>query len=204
MTAKPSDFFSFPNGDITLHLHNATDPANPLSLTASSAALSLASPIWKKFLYPPWSPSPGSPQPVPQLDFTSDTPSALAILLRIAHLQFRRVPKSMCYSQLLQIAILCDQYACVDLVQPWLESWLADEKTVSMEEGQEGWLFIAWVFERESIFEELAKKLVFEIKTNKEGQCLTRNGVVMPEPMPNGIIGEFSLQDAMKPKLSKK
>jgi len=41
---------------------------------------------------------------------------------------------------------------------------LSDEKTASKEDGKEGWLFIAWAFGRESVFEELAKKLVLEVK----------------------------------------
>jgi hypothetical protein len=66
---------------------------------------------------------------------------------------------------------------------------LSDEKTASKEDGKEGWLFIAWAFGRESVFEELAKKLVLEVKIGKKGECLTKNGGVMPEPMPNEILG---------------
>ncbi len=68
-----------------------------------------------------------------------------------------------------------------------------------MEEGNEGWLFIAWVFGRETTFEELAKKLVLEIRTNKEGECLLKNGDVIPEPMPNGIIGRSEIFQILKP-----
>jgi hypothetical protein len=193
----PPCLFSFPSGDVNLLLQNSADLTTPLSVAASSTALSLASPVWKKFLFPPWAPCSNSS--VTQIDCTSDSTLALTILLNIAHLKFRLIPRTLTYETLLQVAILCDQYACADLVQPWLESWMHLESTVSMEEGNEGWLFIAWVFGRETTFEELAKKLVLEIRTNKEGECLLKNGDVIPEPMPNGIIGRSEIFQILKP-----
>lgn len=74
---------------------------------------------------------------------------------------------------------------------PWLESWLRDEETESKEEGKEGWLFISWVFGRQAVFESLAKKLVLEVKIGEDGECLTKEGEMMPEPMPNGILGAY-------------
>lgn len=50
------------------------------------------------------------------------------------------------------------------------------ESTVSMEEGNEGWLFIAWAFGQGGVFEELATKLVFEIKTNEKGVFAEERG----------------------------
>jgi hypothetical protein len=180
-----------PNADTTILLQNPADKSTPTSILVSSAALSIASPVWKKFLYPPWS---TSNTPVTQLDFTSDEPIALLLLLNIAHLQFRNIPIMLDYPTLLEVAILCDQYACVSLVYPWLETWLIlDEEKESKEEGKEGWLFIAWVFGRESIFEALAEKLVLEIKVGKDRSCLTKKGKALPEPMPNGIIGKLVL-----------
>jgi hypothetical protein len=69
---------------------------------------------------------------------------------------------------------LCDFYDCVDLVQPWFESWLAEEETQSKVVGQEEWLSIAWVFGREEIFESLAKYLVRNLGAFAGG--FTRDG----------------------------
>lgn len=179
--------FNFPTGDVTVLLSNVSDPDTPTRALASTSSLSIASPVWKKFLCPPWATD--STTPATSLDFTSDPLFAITLLLQVAHLQFRNIPSKLPYSQLLQVAILCDQYSCASLVAPWLDSWLSDEKTASKEDGKEGWLFIAWAFGRESVFEELAKKLVFEVKIGKNGKCLTKNGEVMPEPMPNEILG---------------
>jgi len=180
--------FEFLGGDVKILLSNPEDPETPTSALACSSCLSIASTVWKKFLYPPWS---DSTSPVAQLDFSSDDLVTITLLLRIAHLQFQNIPKKLSYERLFQMAIVCDQYSCAGLVAPWLESWLSDEKTSSKEDGKEGWLFIAWVFGRESIFEQLAKKLLYEVKTNEEGHCLMKNGEVIPEPMPHGILGTF-------------
>jgi hypothetical protein len=45
--------FLFPSGDVTpLTTHPKTK--QPLTGTVVSYALTLASPVWKKFLFPPW------------------------------------------------------------------------------------------------------------------------------------------------------
>ncbi|KAN0096814.1 hypothetical protein V8E51_015619 [Hyaloscypha variabilis] len=178
--------FDFTGGDLTILLSNPEDPETPTSTRACSNCLSIASPVWEKFLHPPWATD--STPPVTQVDFTSGDFATITLLLRIAHLQFQNIPKKLSYPRLLQMAIACDQYSCAGLVAPWLESWLSDERTSSMEDGKEGWLFIAWVFGRHSIFEQLANKLVLEVKTNDEGEFLTKNGEVMPEPMPHNIL----------------
>ncbi|KAE9371837.1 hypothetical protein N431DRAFT_467993 [Stipitochalara longipes BDJ] len=90
--------FNFPGGDVTILLSNPEDPQTPKSALASSSSLSIASPVWKKFLYPPWATDPTVP--VAQLDFTSDDLSTITLLLRIAHLQFYNIPKKLSYTRL--------------------------------------------------------------------------------------------------------
>ncbi|KAF4610395.1 hypothetical protein G7Y89_g15724 [Cudoniella acicularis] len=104
------------------------------------------------------------------LDFTEDNSDALLILLRIAHLDFKRIPFKVPFLTFLNIAILCDKYDCVELVQPWLEKWLADEKYASRIKGQEEWLYIAWVFGRQEVFQSLAVHLVRNIRVVSKGE----------------------------------
>jgi hypothetical protein len=133
------------------------------------------------------------------IDFASDDLDAIILLLRITHLQFKSIPNKLFYRQLLQIAILWDQYSCASLVAPWLQSWLSSEKSELKEGRKEGWIFISWVFGRESIFEEVVKKLVFEVKIGDKGECLTKSGAAMPEPMPNEILGMCLLLSILLP-----
>jgi hypothetical protein len=163
-------------------------------LPISSHAMALASPVWKKILHPPFSQLPpgedgsaGSQDKYP--DFSEDDVEALLLLLRIAHLQFDKVPPELTLEGLLNVAILCDKYICTGLVEPWLPQWLANEETESKEPDCGEWLYIAWIFRREKIFKELATKLIYEVTTNDEGKCLTSSGEDFLSPMPPDIIG---------------
>lgn len=151
----------------------------------SSDALCLASPVWKKFVYPPWEIE-NEPEEEKQIDFSEDDSDALLILLNIAHLRFDQVPDCLPYQLLLDVATLCDQYDCVALVRPWLltSHWLKDEEIESASRCQPQWLFIAWVFGRELLFESIAKSLV-KTMTN-----VAKDFWSSLTPMPPGIIGK--------------
>ncbi|KAF4626320.1 hypothetical protein G7Y89_g11842 [Cudoniella acicularis] len=225
---KPADAatnakFTF-DGDTTLF---ATYKGQEVVGLVSSSAMSLASPVWKKFLFPPFPliqdtndrdandkagtvaryaeelvtgndgtaterPSQeeddsaittterphkktrldGSfqqtltshvPNHTPKpLDLRDDDGEALLVLLRIVHLRFQNIPgpRDLSWrSKMFEMAVLCDMYDCVSLVQPWLEGWLKDEEDASLwSPGQ--WLFIAWVFGREGIFRTTAVTLI--------------------------------------------
>jgi hypothetical protein len=170
--------------------------------SVSPHALALASPVWKKFIFPPFhqtSEKESSIQgcsmakklkPVEELDFSDDPTEALLILLQISHFQFTTVPSKLPLNTLSDVAILCDQYDCVQLVKPWLFQWLEGEHSdwkQSPTLGREKWLFIAWVFGRERVLTDLGLVLVREIQTFSNGNCLalaSRCG-----PMPVGLIG---------------
>ncbi|KAE8447183.1 hypothetical protein EG329_011014 [Mollisiaceae sp. DMI_Dod_QoI] len=182
--SKPENPFVFDTGNIRILV---TQNSQRVEGKASSDALCLASPVWKKFLFPPWQ-AENAIEKVEQIDFTEDDSAALAILLNIAHLKFHMVPAWLPYQLLLQVAVLCDQYDCVNLVLPWLldTRWLKGESVESLKLGQHKWLFISWVFEREQVFENLAKSLVKTIS-------VTGNGELWKDetPMPPLIMGSI-------------
>lgn len=126
-----------------------------------------------------------------QIDFSEDSGEALLILFRIAHCQFRKIPSILEFKSILDVAVLCDKYDCVGLVKPWLALWLAKEKTEYEEPGHEEWLYIAWVFGLENIFQAWAIKLIKEMTTKDKGESLTSTGEIFPSRMPPDIIGKF-------------
>lgn len=132
-------------------------------------------------------------QPRKILDLTEDDGDSALLLLRIAHLQFRKVPFFLSFNSLLNVATLCDYYNCVDLVRPWLDYWLRDSVASSRKPGQEEWLFIAWAFGRVEIFKTLASKMVLEVMTNDKQECLTLQGKIFAIPLPYGIVGGLPL-----------
>lgn len=208
--SSPKELFTFEAGDreILVNYHDET-----IAAKVSSQAMSLASPVWRKFVSPPWQ-SPPQPEEdsvadsgyqsgseaaaadasveankQQQLDFTDDNGNALLILLNIAHLKFARVPSKLAYNQLLNVAILVDQYDCGELVRPWLKSWLEDEESQSQIDGQENWLFIAWVFGREDVFEKLARTMVRNVSIGSDGGPRSPAFKAITQPMPSDILG---------------
>ncbi|CZR66909.1 uncharacterized protein PAC_16810 [Phialocephala subalpina] len=127
-------------------------------------------------------------RPVKEVDFRDNDSEALLVLLRIAHLQYNDVPTTLTYKTLLDVAVLCDRYNCVELVEPWLSQWLSDEEKSWKEAGHENWLFIAWVFARDKVFSDLAARMVREATTNDDGKCLTSSGAEVSGPMPPKVL----------------
>ena len=84
--------------------------------------------------------------------------------------------------------MLCDKYDTVKLVRLWLERWLADSSYLALKDGQEVWLFGAWTFGREEIFNQLVRRLIRRRKpslTHLHLPCGTAlGGYMLP-----GIIG---------------
>lgn len=209
-------------------------------LEVCSQPMALASPIWAKFISPPWTTVSEASSDASsiassddktevdlveendikvtphkddktklnlskddniKIDFSEDDGAALLLLLNAAHLKHASIPKALAYKDLINVAILCDQYQCVQLVRPWLEGWLKDELTEAVKPGREGWLFIAWVFGREEVFEILASKLVLSLRL-RNGECINQNNYVIKGPMPYGIMGKLVLTDKKRHKFS--
>ena len=185
-----------------------------ITASVSSHAMSLASPVWKKFISPPWRPSqinklretsslddnegvrisfpPASDE---LLDFREDDADALLLLLRIAHLDFISVKKRLSIAELYNLAILCDKYDCVHLIKPWVDEWsLWAARGARNQAGGEllsKRLFIAWSFGRIADFRTSASVLLMQSGTDKNGQLLDLGGEVIPEVMPPGVIGQY-------------
>lgn len=198
----------------------------------SPHAMALASPVWKKFIFPPFRQMPpnsdtavvletvgstessepvitekisavklkaSSPsgEPTEEIDFAEDPAEALLILLNITHFRFTVVPLTLPLDTLSDIAILCDQYDCVHLINPWLSQWLADESmgwrpAPSVFGGfssREKWLFIAWVFGREQVLKDFSSSLVGNLCICDE-DCAALQDV--NGPMPPGLVGKLN------------
>lgn len=133
---------------------------------------------------------------VNELDFSDDNGRALLLLLQIAHLQFRRVPADIDFQLLHQVAVLCDLYDCVGLVQPWVEGWIMKDGDLlvspwsGMHEPHDQWIFIAWVFGKEEIFKKCAGWLPIGVTVDQHGGCFY-NGRPLDPYMPDGLLGVF-------------
>jgi hypothetical protein len=196
--------FSFGSGDTRLLV---SSPEGEITAAVSSHAMSLASPVWKKFISPPWRPfqiiktnktsrseedggarlSSGTQLDEP-LDFREDDADALLLILRIAHLDFISVKKRLSVEELYNLAILCDKYDCVHLIKPWVDEWLRDAELQILGESAKR-LFIAWSFGRTERFKNAASVLLMQSGMDETGQLLDLKGQAIPEVMPPGMIG---------------
>jgi hypothetical protein len=185
---------------------------------ACSQVLCLASDVWKKFIYPPFplltsddfqecNKMPASlsaegaedppvndskvlKPPIATLDFTEDDPAALLIIFDIAHLRYANVPSSIDARMLFQIAIICNKYDCLKLATHYILKWLDKCEPQGRTFGI--WLFIAWVFGLEKIFEKCAIELAETMKVTQAGRLILSNGPCkgLQEPVPDRIEGK--------------
>ncbi|KAG4433038.1 hypothetical protein IFR05_011477 [Cadophora sp. M221] len=181
--------FDFPAGDAQMLV---TYKNQAITCLVCSQALVCASPVWKKFLFPPWVPAPAPTTGPRQIDCSEDDGEALLILLNILHLKFKDVPIRLGYKVLIQVAVLCDQYICVSIAKPWIDGWMREVETdlVAKNFVTPHMLFACWVLGREATFETLAQKLILELRMDKQGRWRSRRGwlVEIPEPMPSHIM----------------
>ncbi|TGO40337.1 hypothetical protein BHYA_0038g00110 [Botrytis hyacinthi] len=106
--------FVFKDGDVRA---KAKYGERIITFKLSSHALCYASPVWKKFVFPPFHllsslgnkeepnskkacAAPEEPFPDIELDFTEDNPEALLIVLQIAHLKFPEILSQLSYKVL--------------------------------------------------------------------------------------------------------
>ncbi|KAH9211256.1 hypothetical protein DL95DRAFT_511300 [Leptodontidium sp. 2 PMI_412] len=184
-----SNSFVFPGADVRIFMKYK---GKAITALVSSHVLVCASPVWKKFLFPPWV-SPSTPANTPkQIDCTEDDGVALLTILNIIHLRHKDVPARLESDTLLQVAVLCDQYDCVSIAKHWIDIWMKETEVnlISKHSVPPQMLFACLVFGLESSFEALATKLVLELRTDEEGNWRSKSGwrIPVPETMPDGIM----------------
>jgi hypothetical protein len=155
----------------------------------SSIVMSMASPIWKVMFDPARGFRESNPDVL--VEFPEDDPDMLLILLRIAHLQFHDVPKSISFDWLVEIAVLCDKYDCVGLVHPYIESWMDPWIDHCLEPSYERWLFIAWTFGCQQIFSLLMTFLVRSVEVDSDGKMLNSKKEILLDYIPLGYAGKY-------------
>ncbi|KAH7355413.1 hypothetical protein BKA65DRAFT_582335 [Rhexocercosporidium sp. MPI-PUGE-AT-0058] len=184
-----SNPFVFPGADIRMLM---TYKGKAIIALVSSHVLICASPVWKKFLFPPWVAASVPVNSPKQIDCSEDDGVALLIILNIIHLRHKEVLLRLEPDTLLQVAVLCDQYDCAGIVKHWISIWMKETEAnlVAKHFVPPQILFVCWVFGLEDNFEALTIKLVMELRTDDEGIWRSKRGwrIVVPDTMPEGIM----------------
>lgn len=189
-----------PYGDIILEL---TTKAGIAQLKVASQVLCTASPVFRAMLGPTSSfkeacelrTKTADTEPY-RLVLADDNPEALAVILLALHCQNKFVPVDISFQNLLDLAVICDKYDCAAAVSLWADIWVKDWKKMAQDAGYEQWLFIAWTFGVEDVFQNLSKKLIMEGHYGAEDPTLfvTKEGFCLDEMLvPELVMGRCSL-----------
>jgi len=116
--------------------------------------------LWRK---PKWS------KPIVLLDDDAD---AVAVILNIAHVQPRALPKTLTLCEVVNLALICQRYNLNVLLIGYLDKWIAPHRKKILEPGYEVWLFVAWQFGLEDDFLQLANHLAMNCTLNEKKQLL--------------------------------
>tara|TARA_R110002060_G_scaffold3113_3_gene4903 strand:+ start:1182 stop:1589 length:408 start_codon:yes stop_codon:yes gene_type:complete len=129
---------------------------------------------------------------VTEIDFSEDDGAALLIILRIVHLQLNEIPSKVDLLTFYNIAVLCEQYDCLQIISPWVKKWSRELKNADdtgVEFPQARRLYIYWVTGNVPAFRKLSTSLV------KSSEVTTREGVsslsLSREILPEGLYGLF-------------
>ncbi|KAF2495659.1 hypothetical protein BU16DRAFT_527437 [Lophium mytilinum] len=168
------------DGDVTLIVGNLST-----KIRVSSQVLRLASPVWKAMFSDRFAESQAS-----EVEFPDDDEEALLVVLRVAHLHFLQLPPAtpMPFHRLLDLAVICDKYDTVKIVRPFITAWSQNLEELSLQNGYEESLFIAWTFGYHSIYKSLASRLVLSAIIGPDGECLNSGGDFLGPTMPLNSI----------------
>lgn len=180
----PSTHILDPAGDRFLVVNKGQSQQ---TFRVSSKAMCLASPVWRAMMDPsgPWKEA----QDGAHVEFPEDDPDTLHIILNIVHFHFHRIPSSLTYEQLLDLAILCDKYDTARLLLLWFQlHWKSPFSKYAQEQGKECSLLIAWVFFDEDTFKNLAARLVTQSFLDNEDKFDIDFRQLLETYMPLGMM----------------
>ncbi|KAF2651676.1 hypothetical protein K491DRAFT_567604, partial [Lophiostoma macrostomum CBS 122681] len=109
-------------GDVMLKL---TKNESTTKLLVSSKTLTLASIVFKAMFNGKFAEGQGlSTATPPEVELPDDDPVLMEMLCNITHLRASHILEDLSLSNLADFAILCDKYACVGAVYPWVKLWV--------------------------------------------------------------------------------
>lgn len=138
-----------------------------------------------------------------EVELPDDDPTAVTIVCTIAHLKFHDLPLTLTINELSGLATLCDKYDTIamvgpfihDCVTPWFFGAANKLEDKYLDDGNEKFVWIGWVFGYVSEFCTLTDALRRRVSVNEKGQCVYNGGLVVLDDiqMPPDIVGESSI-----------
>jgi len=86
--------------------------------------------------------------------------TAFAVVLYALHGKGYKIPECFQFPHLLELAKVSEYFERSPTILPWCQIWIDKWRTTIEEPNYEEWLYIAWVFGHNDMFETLTRKLV--------------------------------------------
>jgi len=207
VTVKKADIKIDPHGDITLVITTSSGTAR---FQVNSGVLCVASPVIRAMLGPDSSfkeardlaASSKARTPL-EVRLEDDDPQAMAVILRILHLQFDLVPTkdaAVDEKKLYQMAIICDKYDMPQALGYWFRQWTAEvpvkgvlvELDAQLNITGPRWLFMAYAFGHEVMFTNLSRELMLQCEVTSDGGLVLpgiKHGVFDDSFVPEIVVG---------------
>ncbi|QDS77188.1 hypothetical protein FKW77_002410 [Venturia effusa] len=143
-----------PNGDLKLRLR-IEDKEHVF--VVSSARMQYASRVWGTLIQEL---PPALSGGMREMSLLMDNGNAILILINIAHGRFRNVDHYQPVDLIHDLASICEQYECSELVMPHVASWINVAFPLISEAELLKWIRTSWVFGCELIFGACLKYIV--------------------------------------------
>ncbi|KAF8535224.1 hypothetical protein BDD12DRAFT_938688 [Trichophaea hybrida] len=86
--------------------------------------------------------------------------TVLTVVFYAIHGLGKKIPNAIDVSQLYEIAAVCEELRCVTIVQPWCNYWVEKLRPTVGKPENGGWLYIAWVFGLDDIFQTVTRRFL--------------------------------------------
>jgi hypothetical protein len=119
-------------------------------------------------------------------------PMVLNIVFYVIHGQVGKIPGNIQFPHLIELARVCEEYQCTSTLLPLCQKWIEQWRWTINERSYEDWLYIAWVFCLDDIFQTLSKKFSTGAFLEGAGRKLVLYDdveVKLCESIPQRIIG---------------
>lgn len=184
----PATLVIDPEGDLYMKLDDG-------SLKVSRKALSLSSPVFLAMLganskFKEATDRTLDHSGVQVVSFEDDNFETMTIIARIIHLQSDKVPATITFKQLYQVAVMCDKYDLKRCLGPWTNIWATPYLDCYKRQGYEEWLFMSIVFQYDDLFKEVTRHLVINTEISEQGTLVTITGFDLSEGVSSTVLGE--------------
>jgi hypothetical protein len=123
-----------------------------------------------------------------QINIHDDPRQALNLMLQCIHGAFDAFPPGTTYTELIDLATLCDKYDVGNTVRPFAEAYLGPQEGNLCSPGNEEWgLQMLFHLKCADMFDRWAKRLVQKVTVDNNDRCVLPNGEALEVDRPANL-----------------